>query len=427
MLMRETRATFQFAATHAPGARRRSAFSLAELMIAIVILGLGFLMIASMFPVAWSRARDLTEFTVHATAAETAETTVGLLGRVTNPQAGTLSSFIGDVALDIPLASIVQAGDSNVHALELSNAFAFPATVGAFGLVWPESTDIDMTNILVDPRLILLSGLNAAIPPPLVSLEQRLIPPLRPRPAMAGPEQNRWDELLGARRYIWSVLYKFDDPVPVTGTETRSVTMFFFTLRRTQSSHRFARQEYASIAPTTAPQALVLNQDMLFPVPWLINLKVIGNWDPMTGDSAASTGVPSEALTNPTSDPAARLIGRMLQPGAILIDRLTGAVYTVKDHRYVGPNLTYDEEAAITLDREILFTDLGLPSTTPPPLVRIDTIDDGTPVMLGGDRRDFWVFPPPVDRSITTPVAFPEFTGKQPVVAVETRQMVFAP
>ncbi len=43
----------------APSARPRrvTAFSLMELMIGIVILGLGLVMVATMFPVAWTRAR----------------------------------------------------------------------------------------------------------------------------------------------------------------------------------------------------------------------------------------------------------------------------------------------------------------------------------------------------------------------------------
>ena len=49
--------------TRATRRKARSAFSLAELMIAIVILGLGLLMVAGMFPVGWIKARELAEYT----------------------------------------------------------------------------------------------------------------------------------------------------------------------------------------------------------------------------------------------------------------------------------------------------------------------------------------------------------------------------
>jgi len=50
----------------------RSAFSLIEMMIAIVILGLGLVMVATMFPVAWDRARTLSEHTTEQTIASAA-------------------------------------------------------------------------------------------------------------------------------------------------------------------------------------------------------------------------------------------------------------------------------------------------------------------------------------------------------------------
>ena len=63
----------------------RPAFSLAELMIAIVILGLGLLMVASMFPVGWLKARELAEFTTSQSIIGVAEMTVKSLCRVEGP------------------------------------------------------------------------------------------------------------------------------------------------------------------------------------------------------------------------------------------------------------------------------------------------------------------------------------------------------
>ena len=80
---------------------RRAAFSMAEMMIAIVILGLGLLMVATMFPIAWTKARTLAEFTNQSSITEAASTTVRLLTRVARPIPGgppfqSQTSFLGD-------------------------------------------------------------------------------------------------------------------------------------------------------------------------------------------------------------------------------------------------------------------------------------------------------------------------------------------
>ena len=97
----------------------RSGFSLIEMMIAIVILGLGLVMVATMFPVAWDRARTLSEHTTEQTIASAAharmEATLRPAGikMIPNPslvqppyEIATIAptSFAGDLLFDQALA-----------------------------------------------------------------------------------------------------------------------------------------------------------------------------------------------------------------------------------------------------------------------------------------------------------------------------------
>ena len=123
---------------------------MAEMMIAIIILGLGLLMVATMFPVAWTRARDLAEFTNHNTASQAAQTTVQMLCRVYNPAIGlSVSSFLGDT--QIP--TVIDA-DGTVHVLEIQNAFADP------GMVTPGASYVPRGESFQSNFLVRASPLN---------------------------------------------------------------------------------------------------------------------------------------------------------------------------------------------------------------------------------------------------------------------------
>ncbi len=396
----------------------RGGFSLLEMMIAIVILGLGLLMAATMFPVGWTRARDLAEFTSETTSAETAAMTLRLLCKV---EGASSTSFVGDAGPGAP--------DTVVHVLHIENALADPNVLPpnkelALGEWYRSSaagaTPMQSDFILVDPMVTAGWELLANFPEAQIAFHQRTIPPL-PRqplstdtPPPSDDQIGRWNTLLDSRRFAWAVLYRFNE-LPTTN-ETRSMTFYLFTLRRTQPTHRFARQD--DMAPPVTPQALDATEDMLFPVPWLIKLKILGNWiDPEIaggGTQLLPSGVASEAVANPGASPPAegRLIAQMLQPGSVLVDRVTGHVLKVEQHRYTGTGASFDHQATVTLDREITGSDIGV------------TID--TAIGPGDVLRDFWVFPPPVviDRPEQ---GFVVFDGRQPVVGVETRQMFFSP
>lgn len=391
-------------------ASRRPAFSLAEMMIAIVILGLGLLMAATMFPIGWTKARKLAEFANQTAITEAANTTTNLLTRVSDPS-GANSSYLGDFG----------NGDPFVHALHFQNVLAdtLPGDVISFR---GDYMDSQQPSIRIAE---LVTGNQH--PSVQIDLQERIFPPLprRPMPLDNPPptqaEMDQWDARLADRRFAWTLLHKLTT-VPVTASETRVFTMYYVTLRR-RDGQRFARQDPNALNPTTQPEALFNPEDVRFPVPWLVNLKVLGNWLP-DGTPRAETGVPSEAEANPDDSftPDARLIAQMLMTGSSLIDRLTGHLYTVKQHRFTGSGDSYDYQAAMTLDREINVEDVddgsglvGLPDN--------DTVELGSE-----DLRDFWVFPPAVlkDRPAGQP-GFPIFDGTQPVVAIITRTVAISP
>ena len=231
-----------------------------EMMVAIVILGLGLLMAATMFPVAWTRARDLAEFTTQTTAAETAATTVRLLTSVAAPIPGgggppfqTQTSFLGDhdPAFD-PAAPPNLLVDDAVHVLHIQNALADPNSIPPSGEVaWPEwylhnTPDLSIpqqaNSIQIDPSMQAWWALVPPQTPPgaQIAFHERVIPPLPGQPLPTDPvpptpdEVDRWNTMLQGRRFAWAVLHKLDDANIQPG-EPRSFTMYFVTLRRGQS------------------------------------------------------------------------------------------------------------------------------------------------------------------------------------------------
>jgi hypothetical protein len=421
---------------------------MAELLIAIVILGIGMLMAATMFPIAWSRARDLAEFTVQSSASEAAETTVRMLCNVANTAGvagGALvgTSFLGDQLYAVDTASPPMA-DGRVHVLHVQNLLAEANASDA--IVWdewsrdtgaiaprPQESATLQALIQVDKTYGDLAGtivdvLPTVVPVSQIEIHERMMPPMEPYPTGSPPPDpvafDRWETQFANRRFAWAVLYKFNSPDAINGDDVRDMTFYFVTLRRTQATHRYARQDdsLGANSNTMTPQALGPDEDMRLPVPWLVNLKIVGYWDSGTGatldfnnDPTRGIGIPSEAIANEGGAEGGRLIAQMIQRGSVLVDYKRGAVYTVNEHRYTGTGTAYDYEATLTLDREVVVADIDS-----------DAFNTPTTIEPDDDNRDFWVFPPAVIRP-SPDDAFPAFDGKQPVVSVVTRQMFFAP
>lgn len=249
------------------------AFSLIEMMIAIVILGLGLVMTATMFPVAWTRARTLTEFTTHRAVTQSAAALLGESLRasgstyVTYTQSGadkgkyflSSGSLAGDLFYD-PLLhndpeanpnpvklpcdtaaqcfehlSILIPSDTRVHALHMENLSASSPTnppvperpfriermlelcdLSTTPLVC--RTDYPISDYPVQCDNPVSDGADfcaRSFYSPQVSLGSRLYPPIEAQPVNASDAvaQAAWLENFNTRRYAWAALHRLRDPV----------------------------------------------------------------------------------------------------------------------------------------------------------------------------------------------------------------------
>jgi hypothetical protein len=407
-------------------------------MIAIVILGLGLLVVATMFPIAWTKTRDQAEFTAAITCATSASNTVPLVTRISGPNPFgpppyTLSSFFGD--LDETGAGV----DPWVHALHVQNLIIDAPTLPA-----PDSP-LPLYGDFADPNAVLgpdnadyyLNPVAPGIPPIAyqIAFQDRVYPPLPtpPDPAvLPGPQLAqalaRWRELLSQRRFCWAVLHKLNydatavPPQAPGPTDRRSFTMYYVTLRRGQPTHRFARQDntlgaispyvdpgnITGTLPTTpiAPTDLGPGEDALLPVPWRVEIE-------LNPPPPAPTGIPTEAFTNASLyGPTNRLVTEMLPAGAWMIDERNGLIYKVAK-RDIDPE--NPDQAILTLDQEI-----------PPAMLDDDPAAGPAGVPPGELIRTVWVFPPAVERQRGAD-GLPEFIGPQPVVRIDVQVMAFSP
>ena len=400
---------------------------MAELMIAIVILGLGLLTVATMFPIAWTKARDLAEFTSQVAITDSAQNTLSVLAQVSrrvNDAEGYSSSFKGDPVP--PGAAIPEAAEPDpwVHPLHMQNLLATN----------PSSTPTDIPQVVGD-----FEDFNGAFAPNndfelnppgfvgytempnvQVAIHERIYPPMPPLPNDGDPSEvkGHWNDVLSQRRYCWAAFHKLDydrvnGPLP-TWADPRAFTVYFVTLRRGQPTHRYARQDPVTDPgneiplyvnprngldvplglPTSSavPRALPATEDVVFPVPWRVQIEIV----PPVG----SGDVPAQAITNSAAYPSNSLVTDMIQRGSVLIDELSGKVYEVTSRE---PDPATPTRAMVTLDQVI-------------------TTDDFNKY---GALRTVWVFPPPAERDPSGAVI--GFSGPQPVVGVEVRRMTFWP
>jgi hypothetical protein len=216
-------------------------------MIAIVILGLGLVLVASMFPIAWQRARDLADFTNMTNGTTAAEATLRSIGRVAKIDASGAvvvpTSFISDFAgYSGGLATL-----EILPVMPQTGAAVVPIGAGQSSHVRPLL--VENSNVIYDPAdpynamMPLLTGavpvafpdLNTGYPNPpgifvpQVALSDRVIPslpplpwqPTSPPPPMAAELMRTWLAQLNDRRFAWDVFYKLDvayasgDLVPV--------------------------------------------------------------------------------------------------------------------------------------------------------------------------------------------------------------------
>lgn len=426
----------------------RPAFSLAELMIAIVILGLGLLMVAGMFPVGWLKARELAEFTTSQSCVAVAETTVKSLCRVEGPYDpdpnavptyfnpttgkgdGAGSSFIGDYLASPNLSAtsnfvrdpfLATPPNTLVHVLNVENLLAAtgaPVPEDVWRLEIPDPVNL-VYDFGADPAF---AGLPIA-PwlgrfPPLrmwygltqVTVGERVYPPM-PTGLLPTPPSAAWNDALVTRRFAWSVLYRF--PVLLAPTlpgvpysidevlaSTRQLTAYYVTLRRTQSTHRFAQQDHPGVNDNgglinfvTPASSVIVPQvaasDLMFPVAWLVPLDLI----------VSGAGIPATAEVMANAGPDN--ISPMLPPGSQFVVSGTGSVYRVEQREILATGSV--PLTRLTLDRPLEPVDVTVPPASPTFFV--------------------WVYPPHVERD-EGPVSF---FGPSPVVAIDVRTLTMSP
>ncbi len=244
-----------------PGVRppvscRRAGFSMAELMIAIVILGIGLLITSSMYPIAWFKARDVAEATVVPSCSSTADASARMMLDV-NPVPNTdivfdctdSAFFPGDWYEDLPAlhrpwrASLYP--DTRVHPLNMGNYLAGslqddeldPLVPGSKKRVvvadngWRLDDNLKprLGDALYVTALAATPPLSPATPnsqPPRphwarISANARMFPPLPPRPLDDDPGLPLWKEQFELSRNCWAVFYRFSD-MPGPSGSTRS-------------------------------------------------------------------------------------------------------------------------------------------------------------------------------------------------------------
>jgi hypothetical protein len=215
-------------------------------MIAIVILGLGLLIVASMFPIAWMRARDHVEFSEVRVATDSAETLVKLKARVArfNPEVGAnctvvggmgplcfdATSFLGDIGVYPLYDERLDGSDRRVHPINMYNMLVDASGYdGARTSVQPFNAPLfDLSNeVFVQENTWRLErgyDLEANYPPPAVLFEDRLLPPLPVKlnpdlsinqNDLADPQMNailgEWYAQLRTRRFGWAVLARMNN------------------------------------------------------------------------------------------------------------------------------------------------------------------------------------------------------------------------
>lgn len=454
--------------------KSRRAFSLIELMIAIVILGLGMVLVATMFPVAWSRARRLTEQTREVAVSQAASTTMQLLARVDGLNTEG-SAFEGDMLFNnnVMPKELWTYSDTRVHYLHMENLrIEMRGFVPDRSTPWSSWAPWRLTPYeSASPRALApsfptdLAGdecestdpspfcFNSFITPQ-VRFEQRIYPPLRPRMAEATKhtgefdpmiQDRQWDDALDTRRFVWGVFHRlrerFDPATYSSGDpeqqaiahadDARKIDLYYVTLRRTEATQRFARQddnpEYLPspflLEPVASkfPRPLSPDQDVVLPEPWRVQIQLQKN---SMAFAAASSGIPTVVQVPPDGAPAnvAVMLVQMFQRGSQFIDEESGQVYRVADVRLSGAG----DKAYLTLDREITVEDVNRPAfenAAGDPYCapcNVDRLDDEELL------RTVWIFPPPVlPGEVGTGVRY--FDGLQPVVGIQIQQLTIVP
>ncbi len=443
-------------------------FSLIELMVAMTILGFGLVMVATVFPIALGRARDLSEVTTQVAVTDAAEMTVRLLVHNSGlDPTDNASSFAGDVIYDdgFPSSKLYakpDAGPPRVHALYMENLLVSPRAYTpdwenpqlSEGAPWELELMPVTEQFSVHPDMLPAGHyfLTVGFGSPQVRLGDRVYPPIRRRNRdsvdangvfrLSVPD-DQWDDALDTRRYAWAVFHRLTEPEfdmdataeqwAAAAEDERVFDIYYVTLRRARSNLRFAQQDPdPDKAPVPVfdasgtsgqrgdlhvPEALPPANDVAFPVPWRVQVEFPDTLALEGDDTNPPTGAPTEIEVE---YPGEAWILDMFTPGTPLIDEVSGNVYRIAKRRIVGAN---DDRAVLTLDDEVLINDVDDGRWD-----SIDTVNHYDSDTLDDDEliRTVWVFPPPVEATRLSG-GEPVFNGKQPVVGITIRSLTVVP
>ncbi len=453
-------------------------------MIATIILGFGLLMIGAVLPIAWKGSLEATNYTVAESASQTAKFYVNKKCRVDGlrdlfenvnydpllpppppplpPGEGPDSvakrilanrdqksySFLGDYdTIDVDAFGIARP---LVHALHMENWAMDPDSLFICDGNRPDDLSLPEAPILIEPQQIPVRtvGIPSSLfavgqclnyPPsigaPVIKLGDRVLPPM---PSNLTPvDVNQWREVLGSRRFAWAVLHRLAR-IPNSPTDPRQFHMYFVTLRRGNSTNRYAFQQPAangSVVPNAPPVAWADTQDVMFPLAWRVPLLVIESQRP----TGPPTGVPAIAFAGAVDDDIGVALAAGLNPaltagtplhpvdnavckvadmfprGAMFIDEFNGNVYRVTQREYLeNADGRTDELARLTLDLEVTIADL---------------VGSGGGPLAGPERnRVVWVFPPSVSPGErTSGSGGVRFAGASPVIDIRVETITLTP
>jgi len=300
------------------GLPARSAFSLAELMIAIVILGLGLLFIAAALPVGLSYTRDTLDLAAGEAASEyaldTVEQSLRTSGSLVYTAAGGTEYRLDNLFHPRDNTGNLEPGHEpliKVRPLIASNVDATPGVspTREFGDLGEElirmwlGASIDLSEVDYGP-----ASLRSLFQNPVLASVARVYPPVSPiapfrqydffndlpnyrmyltrnaalPTGVAPPERGKALD----RRVVWTAFYRrvSYDPGPdltLGNADDASDPLLYevivVVVRRPSVNHRFPRQDARS--PLNIPRAvsadpLGIGLDRLAPTPWLVTFDV---------------------------------------------------------------------------------------------------------------------------------------------------------
>jgi hypothetical protein len=413
-------------------------------MIAIVILGFGMIMVATLFPVGWERARQLSEYTMRQTVVGNAHTLMTLMARVDGlREVG--SSFAGDMIVryngGAPPFPVIPfyLSDTRVHALNIENLL-----VENRAFIPESDPDNPHRQDLVVP--IFPDSPDPLFIHPQIDFEDRVYPPLRRRISQSfSMPDPLWDEALDDRRFAVAVLHRMRERIGPAyslstppeqlaqqafeaANETRTVDIYYVTLRRPQSTFRYAQQDIGSSSVPTVPdpnnrwtavpvQARPSAFDVLLPVPWRVQVAFIATG--MSDVPANASGIPSQVAINATeffNGNEVDYLVDVFQKETLFIDEITGEVFRVVSRQLLSSDGSDNlDQAVLTLDRELTIADLD------------DGELAGNGVLEADERlRTVWVFPPAVEARESGSDDL-VFASGPPVVSIDVRTLAIAP